>query len=182
MKKVISILIPMFLVTTAAPRLGAQAPTSQNQPCPMHASHIGSDAHHAIVESHGDHSMGFPHDKTTHHFRLAESGGSIEVTTNDPKDSANIEAIRMHLAHITKAFGEGDYSAPMLVHDVIPPGVTTMQLLKEKIHFEYHAVDSGGRVTIAADDPVARAAIHDFLRFQITDHETGDPLDLNAGK
>ena len=80
--------------------------------------------------------MGFPHDKTTHHFRLAENGGSIEVTANDPKDSANIDAIRMHLGHIAKAFGEGDFSTPMLVHDMIPPGVTTMKLLKEKIHFE----------------------------------------------
>jgi len=181
MKKIISIVIPMFLVATA-PQFRAQAPTSQDQPCPMHASHMGSDAHHAIVESHGDHAMGFPHDKTTHHFRLAESGGSIEVTTNDPKDSANIDTIRMHLAHITKAFGEGDYSAPMFVHDTIPPGVTTMKLLKEKIHFEYQVVNSGGLVRIASDDPVARAAIHDFLRFQITDHGTGDPLNLDAGK
>ena len=143
---------------------------------------MGSDAHHAIVESHGDHAMGFPHDKTTHHFRLTETGGSIEVTTNDPKDSANVEAIRMHLAHITKAFGEGDYSAHMFVHDMIPPGVTTMKLLKDKIHFEYQAVDSGGLVRIASDSPLALAAIHDFLRFQITDHATGDPLDLDAGK
>ncbi len=181
MKKIISIVIPMFLVATAS-QFRAQAPTSQDQPCPMHASYMGSDAHHAIVESHGDHAMGFPHDKTTHHFRLAESGGSIEVTTNDPKDSANIDTIRMHLAHITKAFGEGDYSAPMFVHDTIPPGVTTMKLLKEKIHFEYQVVNSGGLVRIASDDPVARAAIHDFLRFQITDHGTGDPLNLDAGK
>ncbi|MGA8087912.1 MAG: hypothetical protein WCA10_11425 [Terracidiphilus sp.] len=177
----ISILIPMFLVA-AAPQLRAQSPSSQEQPCPMHASHMASDDHHASVENHGDHAMGFPHDKTTHHFRLTEAGGSIEVTANDPKDLVNVEAVRMHLAHITKAFGGGDYSAPMLVHDVIPPGVTTMQLLKGKIHFQYHAVDSGGRVSIAADDPVAQAAIHDFLRFQITDHATGDSLDIDAGK
>jgi hypothetical protein len=181
MKKIISILIPMFVVT-AAPQLRSQAPTSQEQPCPMHASHMGTEDHHSMVESHGDHAMGFPHDKTTHHFRLTESGGAIDVTANDPKDSSNIDAIRMHLAHITKAFGEGDYSAPMFVHDTIPPGVTTMKLLKDKIHFEYTVVDSGGRVSIATDDAVARAAIHDFLRFQITDHETADPLDPNAGK
>ena len=174
-------LIPMFLVA-AAPQLRAHAPTSQEQPCPMHASHMGSEAHHAMVESHGDHAMGFPHDKTTHHFRLAENGGSIQVTANDPKDAANIDAIRMHLTHITKAFGEGDYSAPMLVHDTIPPGVTSMKLLKDKIHFEYQVVESGGRVSIATDDPVAQAAIHDFLRFQITDHATGEPLDSDVGK
>jgi hypothetical protein len=141
---------------------------------------MGSDAHHAMVESHGDHAMGFPQAKTTHHFRLAENGGSIEVTANDPKDSFNIDAVRMHLEYISKAFGEGDYSTPMLVHDTIPPGITTMKLLRERIHFEYHAVNNGGHVSIASDDPIARAAIHDFLRFQIMDHATGDPVDFDA--
>ena len=176
-----SVVTAIFLVA-ALPCLGSQAPASPEQSCPMHASHMASDAHHAMVESHGDHAMGFPHDKTTHHFRLAASGGSIEVTANDPKDIANIEAIRMHLDHIAKAFAVGDFSTPMLVHDMTPPGVTSMTLLKDKIHFEYQAVESGGRVSIAAADPLALAAIHDFLRFQITDHATGDPLDLPAPK
>jgi hypothetical protein len=37
-------------------------------------------------------------------------------------------------------------------------------------------------VNIASDEPVAQAAIHDFLRFQITDHRTGDPLAVDAAK
>ena len=124
--------------------------------------------------------MGFPHDKTTHHFRLAEQGGAIEVTANDAKDSANIEAIRMHLAHIAQAFSQGDFATPMFVHDSIPPGVTSMKLLKEKIQFAYEPVEAGGRVSVRSEDSVARAAIHDFLRFQITDHGTGDPLEVVA--
>jgi hypothetical protein len=68
----------------------------------------------------------------------------------------------------------------MFVHDGIPPGVTTMKLLNEKIHFAYQQTEAGGLVSIASADPVARAAIHDFLRFQITDHKTGDPLELAA--
>ena len=63
---------------------------------------------------------------------------------------------------------------------VVPPGVTTMKLLKEKIHFKYSGTDAGGRVSVMSDDAVARAAIHDFLRFQITDHRTGDPLEIAA--
>jgi TusA-related sulfurtransferase len=148
----------------------------------MHAAHMSSDSHHAMVETHGDQAMGFAHDKTTHHFRLLQSGGTIEVKANDDKDSSNIEAIRMHLGHIAKLFSEGDFSTPMFVHDSIPPGVTTMSLLKEKIRFQYQAIDAGGRVDIDSDDPVARAAIHDFLRFQITDHGTGDALDVDAAK
>lgn len=159
----------------------AQAAPAGADPCPMHAAHM-SDAHHAAVETHGDQAMGFAHDKTTHHFHLSQSGGTIEVKADDAKDSASIEAIRAHLGHIAKAFSDGDFSTPMFVHDGIPPGVTTMSLLKAKIHFEYEAVDSGGRVNIASDEPVAQAAIHDFLRFQITDHRTGDPLAVDAAK
>jgi hypothetical protein len=73
-------------------------------------------------------------------------------------------------------FGNGDFTAPMFVHDGIPPGVTTMKLLKAKIRYKYEEISSGGRVRIESSDPVALAAIHDFLRFQITDHQTGDTL------
>ena len=181
MKKGLSALVLAFLAGVSA-SLRPQAPASPEQGCPMHAAHMAADAHHASVENHGDHAMGFPHDKTMHHFRLTQHGGFIQVTANDLKDAANIEAIRMHLAHITKAFSEGDFSIPMLVHSTTPPGVTSMKLLKDKIHFDYQPLDNGGRVSIAADDPLALAAIHDFLRFQITDHATGDPLDVAAGK
>ena len=87
----------------------------------------------------------------------------------------------MHLGHIAKLFGDGDFSIPMFVHDGIPPGVTSMKLLKEKIDYTYEQIDGGGRVSIGSRDPLARAAIHDFLRFQITDHGTGDPLEVAAG-
>jgi hypothetical protein len=179
MNILIRAIVPLFLTTTVPCSL-AQAPSTADSPCPMHASHMVSDAHHAAVENHGDQAMGFAHDKTTHHFRLAEDGGAIEVTANDPKDSANIDAIRMHLTHIAQVFSEGDFSIPMFVHDTVPPGVTTMKLLKEKVHFEYHSIEAGGRVSIVSQDPVAQAAIHDFLRFQITDHRTGDTLETAA--
>jgi hypothetical protein len=178
MKSPINQFSPLLFLAVAA-SLVAQTPSD---PCPMHAMHGGSDAHHAMVESHGDKAMGFPHDKTTHHFGLSPNGGSIEVTANDPSDTVNIEAIRMHLGHIATMFGEGDFSTPMLVHDGIPPGVTSMKLLKKEIQFQYQPVGAGGRVSIASSDPLALAAIHDFLRFQITDHGTGDPLEIKAAK
>lgn len=145
--------------------------------CPMHPLHSASDSHHAAVEKRGDHAMGFPHDKTTHHFRLAANGGAIEVTANDINDRPSADAVRSHLSKIAVLFGAGDFSTPMLVHNGIPPGVSTMQILKATIHYKYEEISSGGRVLIESSDPVAVAAIHDFLRFQITDHQTGDPLE-----
>jgi hypothetical protein len=79
--------------------------------------------HQADVEKHGDEAMGFPHDKTTHHFLLYSDGGAIEVTVNDNKDSQNLQAIRSHLTHIVTMFSNGEFSIPMFVHDQVPPGV-----------------------------------------------------------
>jgi hypothetical protein len=150
------------------------------QNCPMHAQHATADSHHAIVEQHGDQAMGFAHDKTTHHFRLAPDGGTIEVTANDVNDKTSTDQIRSHLLHIALAFANGDFSTPMFVHDGLPPGVTTMQLLKAAIHYQYQEIASGGRVRITSSDKVAIAAVHDFLRFQITEHQTGDPLEVKT--
>lgn len=144
--------------------------------CPMHKRHSSENSHHAAVEEHGDQAMGFSHDATTHHFRMAANGGAIEVTANDPNDKASTDAIRSHLSHIAVMFGNGDFTTPMFVHDGVPAGVTTMKLLKAKIRYKYEEISCGGRVRIESSDPVALAAIHDFLRFQITEHQTGDTL------
>lgn len=52
-----------------------------------------------------------------------------------------------------------------------------MKLMKAAIHYTYEEMPSGGRLRIHADDSIAVAAIHDFLRFQITQHQTGDSLE-----
>ena len=73
---------------------GLQVAAQDMQSCPMRKEHMkDSSQHQADVEKHGDQAMGFPHDKTTHHFRLYSDGGAIEVTANDGNDAANIQAI-----------------------------------------------------------------------------------------
>jgi len=152
------------------------------QNCPMHKEHATAGSHQAAVETHGDQAMGFAHDKTTHHFRISADGGAIEVTANDADDNSNAEAIRSHLSHIAVMFSEGDFSTPMFVHDEIPAGVTTMKLLKSKIQYRYEEMSSGGRVRIESTDPLALAGIHDFLRFQINEHQTVDSKAITAGQ
>jgi hypothetical protein len=122
----------------------------------------------------GDHVMGFDHTKTTHHFLLQESGGSIEVTANSSGDVESSEQIRMHLKHIAKMFAGGNFNAPMLIHDQTPPGVPVMQELKGEIKYSFEEIERGAAVRISTKNPVALKAIHDFLRFQIKEHKTGD--------
>ena len=126
----------------------------------------------------GDHVMGFDHTKTTHHFLLKEWGGSIEVTANNSGDVESSEQIRMHLKHIAKMFAEGNFNTPMLIHDQTPPGVPVMQELKGEIEYNYEEIDRGAAVRISTKNPIALKAIHDFLRFQIKEHKTGDALDI----
>jgi hypothetical protein len=53
-----------------------------------------------------------------------------------------------------------------------------MKRLRSSIRYTSETIDNGGRIKIETASPEALAAIHDFLRFQIKDHETGDPLTI----
>jgi len=131
-------------------------------------------SHHDAVDQRGDRVMGFSHEKTTHHFRLYSDGGSIEVTASDPNDLVSRDQIRTHLEHIAAMFAAGDFEAPMLIHDRTPPGVPVMRKLKTEVSYRYAAIERGGRIRISSQNKQAIAAVHDFLKFQIADHRTGD--------
>ena len=137
-----------------------------------HGSGSGLDQRGAMV-------MGFDQQKTTHHFYLYGDGGAIQVTVKDASDTMDLDAIRMHLPHIAMMFGQGDFSNPMLVHDRSDvPGAAEMARLKNRIAYRYHEVPDGGRVDIVTTDPAALKAVHAFLAFQISDHQTGDPVSV----
>lgn len=170
------ILLACVLVFTALAFLGsAQEPGQAGQSDRMKNMHgLNKDE----MNKRGDHVMGFDHTKTTHHFRLASDGGSIEVTANSATDIESRDQIRMHLGHIAKMFADGNFKAPMLTHAQTPPGVPTMQKLKQEIEYKFEETERGAIVRIVTHNPQALQAIHDFLRFQIKEHETGDPLEV----
>lgn len=134
--------------------------------------------HHGAVMQRGDQVMGFSHEKTTHHFRLFKDGGAIEATARDPKDTVSRDEIRGHLAHIAKMFAAGNFNAPMLIHGTTPSGIATMTELRDQIHYQYQETESGARVRIETANAKALEAVHEFLRFQIKEHETGDSIEV----
>ncbi|MDT7602646.1 MAG: hypothetical protein QOF61_643 [Acidobacteriota bacterium] len=162
--------------------------TMSHDSCPMmqgDKSHApdGADAHAAhlaSVNARGEQGMGFSQTATTHHFLLMSDGGAIQVEVNDPKDASSRDQIRMHFAHIAEMFAAGNFDTPMFVHDQVPPGVAVMQKLKAEIAYRYEETQDGARVRISTRNREARAAVHSFLRFQIKDHQTGDPLEVSA--
>ena len=103
--------------------------------------------------------------------------GAAQAAVQENQDDKDSK-VRMHLAHIAKAFAEGDFDIPLFVHDQTPPGVPVMKRLAKEIHFNSHDTERGGEVTITSTSPEAIRAIHDFLVFQIREHKTGDPTAL----
>jgi hypothetical protein len=140
----------------------------------MHAQHV----HATEVDQRGDEAMGFSHTLTHHSFRLRKSGGAIEVTANSGDDAKTIAAIREHLRLIAKSFTDGEFAKPMATHGRLPDGADVMRDRKGMIRYQYEDVPSGGRVRISSDDDRAVEAVHRFLRFQIEEHRTGDPVTI----
>ena len=44
------------------------------------------------------------------------------------------------------------------------------------MNYRYQEIPTGARVEIRTTDADALAALHAFLRYQITEHKTGDPM------
>jgi hypothetical protein len=135
-------------------------------------------AHHTGVDERGARVMGFDQQKTTHHFVLTGEGGRIDVAVNDPADATGVAQIRRHLQQLAPMFRAGNFESPLLIHARVPPGVESMKRAGSAIRYTYEELPGGGRLRLATSNAPARDAIHDFLRFQIADHRTGDPLEV----
>ena len=163
----------ILCLTAVAVAAFAQQPPAR--PAEGHADH------HVGVNERGDRVMGFSHEKTEHRFCLLRDGGVIEVAAKEAQDGESRDQIRRHLKHISRMFADGDFNAPMLIHARTPPGVPAMKTLKAQISYRFEETERGGRVLIASDNAEAVAAVHEFLRFQIHDHRTGDPGGVETG-
>jgi hypothetical protein len=166
----------LVLAFMLAPSARAQHPA---MPAGMtHEEHLKQLEKDAELKKRGAAAMGFDQDLTTHHFILTAHGGRIEVSANDPSDDMSVAQIRDHLAGIASAFANGDFGAPFATHGEMPPGVSTLRELKGLIRYEFEKTPRGGQVVVTSTDVKARSAIHDFLRYQIREHATGDPFTI----
>jgi hypothetical protein len=73
-------------------------------------------------------------------------------------------------------FGEGNFEVPMLIHEKTAPGSETMSKLTKEIAYQFKETERGAIIRISSANSEAVQAIHEFLRFQIREHLTGDPL------
>jgi hypothetical protein len=164
-------LMPLFAVALLFAGQHPEMPAGMS-----HEEHLKQMQKDEALKKRGADAMGFDQAATTHHFRLMPTGGSIEVTANDQADEATIAAIRTHLRSITAEFAVGQFDKPFQTHAELPPGVVEMQRSRQRIEYRYEDLPRGGVVRIEARDVRTVDAVHAFLRYQITKHHTGDPL------
>jgi hypothetical protein len=168
-----------LLIGVSTTALVALVSAQDHPPMPpgmSHEEHMKQMSKDAEMKKRGDSAMGFDQDKVSDHFRLTPTGGSIEVQVNQSADVDSLKQIRDHLRTISQQFADGVFDGPIATHAEAPPGVPVMRERKLRIKYAYEEAPDGARVIIVTTDRAARSAIHDFLKYQIREHATGDPL------
>jgi hypothetical protein len=166
MKPVLALAVAVVLGPAAA--VSAQDHSS----CPMMSK---AAEHRAAVDHRHDAATGVSHEASVHHFLLRPDGGTIRLEAKPDAPPEDRDQIRAHLRHVARSFAAGNFELPMLIHAQVPPGVPAMKKKTAAIQYAFSETDNGGEVRITTRDAAALAAVHDFLRFQIDDHGTGDP-------
>lgn len=67
-----------------------------------------------------------------------------------------------------------DHTATGHLASSFTPGAAALGRFKSEIKFTYTQTDTGARVEIVTTNPDAAKAVHEFLKFQIGEHRTGD--------
>src|SRR5688572_12695535 len=165
------LLLAAVLLLHSVPSL---AQHSTMPPGMSHEEHLRQLKADEALKQRGALAMGFDQDKTAHHFLLRPNGGEIQVVANSPADAASVAQIRSHFQEI--AVAEGLFTKPVATHGELPPGAATLAANKIRISYRYQERAAGASVLIETTDPDTLEALHDFLRYQIVEHKTGDPL------
>jgi len=168
------LMLTLVVASGLATGSAAQDPQHTMPPGMTHEEHLRQLQKDADLKMRGAAAMGFDQETTVHHFLLRADGGAIEVSVRNSSDRSGRDQIREHLRDIAKAFAAGDFATPLATHGEMPPGAEAMQARRSAITYSYDERSGGGRVRIVTNDRVAVAAIHDFLRYQIREHATGD--------
>jgi hypothetical protein len=167
--------ISLALVLIVSGRFG-YAQHSDTPAGMTHEQHLAEIHRDAALKARGARAMGFDQDKATHHFALTSTGGIIEVEAKDSRDLVMRDAIRAHLSTIAREFAAGNFDKPFATHAEVPPGVPELRRKTHAIAYTFEATDRGGRVRMVSANADAIRALHAFLRYQIVEHRTGDPL------
>jgi len=114
--------------------------------------------------------MPFDLSKTTHIFRMTETGGVQQVVAKDVGDAGQIALIQQHLQHEAMQFQAGDFADPAALHGVDMPGLSQLQAGAAQIAVSYTPLPDGAQLTYATSDPRLITALHQWFGAQLSDH------------
>jgi hypothetical protein len=120
---------------------------------------------------HAGHSvMPFDLAKTTHIFRMTDSGGVERVIVKDKTANDQVSLIQQHLQYEAEAFQRGDYADPASLHGADMPGLRDLQAGAAQIKVSYTALPSGAEITFETTDRHLLTAIHRWFGAQLSEH------------
>ncbi len=122
------------------------------------------------VHETGQAVMPFDLNRTTHAFRMTDSGGVQSVVVKDALDKGQIGLIRQHLRHEAEAFQRGDYADPTSLHGATMPGVSELASHHRKITVSYSEIPLGAAITFATKDRHLVTAVHRWFGAQLSEH------------
>lgn len=123
-----------------------------------------------MVHDMGSQVMPFDLEKTTHVFKVTDTGGIQQVIAKDPNDQQQIALIQQHLQHEAMQFGLGNFSDPSTLHGSDMPGLKELEASAARIKVEYTALPNGAQLTYTTPDPQLITALHQWFGAQLSDH------------
>jgi hypothetical protein len=122
------------------------------------------------VHNMGQMVMPFDLSKTTHIFRMTETGGVEGVVVKDESEADQISLIQQHLQHEAQAFQRGDYGDPASLHGATMPGLREVVAGAAMIKVTYTALPAGAEITFETSDIHILTAIHRWFGAQLSEH------------
>lgn len=122
------------------------------------------------VHEMGQTVMPFDLSKTTHLFRMTDSGGVQSVVVKNVQEKDQIALIRQHLHHEAEAFQRGDYSDPTSLHGKTMPGVSELESHHASIAVAYSELPLGAALTFRTRDRHLVMEIHRWFGAQLSEH------------
>jgi hypothetical protein len=121
-------------------------------------------------------SLGTDANRIFQHYYLVKAGGVIELTAKDPADKSSVAAVQKYLETQKDLFEKGKNEGDAEVHGKVADGVPVLKKLRNEITFFTVKSEEGAVLRMFSTNEQARQAIQDFIKFQINEHKTGDPL------
>ena len=121
-------------------------------------------------------SLGTDANRIFQHYYLVKNGGVIEFTAKDPADNTSIAAVQKYLETQKDLFEKGKNEGDTEVHGKTADGMPVLKKLRNEITFFAVKNEEGAVLRMFSTNEQARQAIQDFIKFQINEHKTGDPL------